>query len=129
MEYDIFFWWSVVSTLLSLIFLFTSLWQYFESKKQQAQHKSQVKIWMQDANGVHWGLQRIVQDNLDKRYSTTNDMANAVWTLDSSAFSLYQSLYEERCITETDYVQEQKEMREQAKSQSKANLPVESKSK
>lgn len=77
---------------------------------------------MQDANGVHWGLQRIVQDNLDKRYSSTNDMANAVWATDSSAFALYQSLYEERCVTEKDYTQEQKEIREQIKGQKKANV-------
>jgi len=70
---------------------------------------------MQQANGVHFACQRIVQDNLDKRYSTTSDIANAIWSLDSTAFSLYQSLYEERCIDEEDYKKEQVEIRQQFK--------------
>ena len=86
-----------------------------ESEKQRK--KDQVKIWMQDANGINIGLQRIVRDNFDKRYTSKNDIANSVWSLQASAFALYQSLYEERCVTEDEYKQSRQELREQIKKQ------------
>ncbi len=70
---------------------------------------------MQDANGIQTALARIVRDNLDKRYSSTNDMANATWAVHSSAFALYQSLYEERCVTEEEFKEQQKELKEELK--------------
>lgn len=75
---------------------------------------------MQDANGIHWAMMRIVQDNLDKRYSSTSDIANSVYSLDSSIFALYQSLYEERCIDEEDYKKEQVDIRQSLKKESKS---------
>lgn len=75
--------------------------------------KAQVKIWMQDANGLQVSLARIIQDNLGGRYSSTNDMANAIWSLQSIAFSLYQSLYEERCLDEKEFIKEQQALRKE----------------
>lgn len=123
MQYDFFFWWSVVSTIIGIILLCFSIWQVAQAQNEKIRKKDQVKIWMQDAFGLMQGLTRIVQDNLDKRYSSTNDMANAVWAIQANALALYQSLYEERCVTEEEYKQSQIELRnELKKQQSKGNL-------
>lgn len=114
------FWWSILTTLLSIIFLIVSIWQLLESKKQSERSKAQVKIWMHSSNGIHLALTRIVQDNLDKRYSSTNDIANAIWSVDANALYLHQSLYDERVYTEKEYKDEQKQIAEQIK-QSQAN--------
>lgn len=103
MNTEIFFGWSIISTLIGI-------WQFFENKNQKEKIKVQVKVWMQDANGISLGLKRIVRDNIDKRYSTTNDVCNAVWAIESSANALYQSLYEERCVTEEEYKIRQKKI-------------------
>ncbi len=114
---DFIFWWSVVSTIFSVIFLGVSIWQIVEGRKQKERSNAQVKIWMQDANGLTQALLRIIQDNLAKRYSSTNDVCNAVWAIHASSFALYQSLYEERAVTEDEYKQQQKEINEQLKKQ------------
>ena len=72
---------------------------------------------MQDANGIHQALQRIVSDNLNKRYSTTDDVCNAIWAIHAATFALYQSLYEERCITEEEYKEGQKKISEMIQAQ------------
>ena len=109
-QVDFFFWWSIISTLIGLIFMAISIWQYWENQSELKKNKAQVKVWMQDANGIRSALQRIVQDNLSKRYSSTNDMGNAVWSIEATAGSLYQSLYEERCVTEEEYRARQKKL-------------------
>ena len=106
-------WFSVISFSLNVILGFVAIWQLKDARSEKNRKKDQVKIWMQDANGISSGLQRIVRDNLDKRYSSTQDIANAVWTLEASAFSLRQSLYEERCVTEEEYKKQQKLFQEQ----------------
>ncbi len=114
---DFFFWWSVVSTILSVIFLGVSIWQIVDGRKQKERSNAQVKIWMQDANGITQALGRIIQDNLGGRYSSTNDVCNTIWAVHASSFALYQSLYEERAVTEDEYKQQQKEFKEQLKKQ------------
>jgi len=109
------FWWSVVSTILSVILLGVSIWQIVEGRKQKERSNAQVKIWMQNANGISLGLRRIIQDNIDKRYSKVNDVCNAIWALEASAFSLYQSLYEERAVTEKEFKEKQKRLEEEAR--------------
>jgi hypothetical protein len=116
------FWWSVISTIIAIATTFASVWLLCISIKQAGQaesernrKKDQVKIWMQHADGVSMGLKRIVKDNLDKRYSSTKDIANAVFALEASAFALRQSLYEERCVTEPEYKLQQKEIMEELK--------------
>ena len=110
MEYNLFFWWSVVSTIIGIALLCFSIWQYKENKNQEGKTKAQIKIWMQEANGLSQALQRVVSDNLTGRYSSTNDVCNSIWALQISAFSFYQSLYEERCVTEKEYKERQKKI-------------------
>lgn len=110
MKYDFFFWWSVISTVISIILLCISIWQYLSSRYQEEKNKAQIKVWMQDANGLSVSLNRIVIDNVQKRYSSTNDVCNAVWAIQATAFSLYQSLYEERCVSEKEYKERQKKI-------------------
>lgn len=83
--------------------------------------KAQVKVWMQDANGVSNALNRIVVDNLQHRYSTTNDVCNAVWAIHATSFALYQSLYEERCVTEKEYKERQRKISEKLEAQQFSN--------
>src|SRR2546428_429050 len=116
------FWWSVVSTIIAIATTVGGVWllcisikQAVEAESEKNRKKDQVKIWMQHADGISMGLKRIVRDNLDKRYSSTNDIANAVFSLEASAFALRQSLYEERCVTEPEYKQQQKEIMEELK--------------
>lgn len=71
---NFFFWASLVTTVLSFGLVVFSVWQYKEGQKQKDKVKSQVKVWMQDANGISQGLKRIITDNLSGRYSSTNDV-------------------------------------------------------
>ena len=92
MNMDIFFWISVITTILSVILTVIAIWQYKNGQSQADRIKAQVKIWMQDANGISQGMKRIVSDNLAGRYHSTNDVCNAIWGLEATAFSLYQGL-------------------------------------
>ena len=111
-QLDFFFWWSIVSTLVGFFFVVFSLWQYWGNRSQVEKNKAQIKVWMQDANGIRNAIQRVVRDNFDGRYSSTNDMGNAIWSIEANAGSLYQSLYEERCVTEEEYRARQKKIGE-----------------
>lgn len=110
METNFSFWWSIVSTILGIILLCVSIAQYYKNRNQEEKIKAQVKVWMQDANRISLALKKIVSDNLAKRYSSTNDVCNAVWAVESSTFALFQSLYEERCVTEEEYKARQKKI-------------------
>ncbi|MEN9647217.1 MAG: hypothetical protein RLY57_21 [Candidatus Parcubacteria bacterium] len=121
-DIDFFFWWSIISTLIGFLFVIFSVWQYWVGKNQEEKNKAQVKIWMQDANGISSALQRIVKDNLDGRYSSTNDMANSIWSVEAMSKSFYQSLYEERCVTEEEYKIRQKRLSDLIDKQQEAEL-------
>lgn len=108
-------WWSILSTVIALLLLGWDIWQFSAARKEEKQKKSQVKIWQQDANGISVGLKRIVIDADQGKYSSVKDVASAIWSLEASAFSLYQSLYEERLLTEEEYKQQQKELVEEYK--------------
>ena len=60
MEGDIFFWWSIISTMVGL-------WQFLENRNKEEKIKAQVKVWQQNANGISQSLQRVVSDNLNGR--------------------------------------------------------------
>ena len=111
-QIDFFFWWSIVSTLMSLGLVIFSVWQYWQNRSQTEKNRAQIKVWMQDANGISLALKRIVRDNLDHRYSSTNDISNAIWSIEATTFSLYQSLYEERCVSEEEYRDKQRKIAE-----------------
>lgn len=119
---DFFFWWSIFSTLTGFMFVVISVWQYWSNQSQLEKNKAQIKVWMQDANGIRNALQRIVRDNLDKKYTSTNDMGNAVWSLEAASSALYQSLYEERCVTEEEYRERQKKLADVIEKQQFAEL-------
>jgi Rps23 Pro-64 3,4-dihydroxylase Tpa1-like proline 4-hydroxylase len=124
---QIIFWYSIISTVVGLILLVISVGLTVKAWLDAQNKKMQVKIWMQDANGIQQALSRIIRDNLDKRYSSTNDMANAIFAVQASAFALYQSLYEERCLTEAEFKEDQQELRKKIKEQflnTQANLPI-----
>ncbi|MBT3293127.1 hypothetical protein HN512_04045 [Candidatus Peregrinibacteria bacterium] len=102
------FWWSIISSVISLIFVGISIWQYFIGRNAKQRQKAQVKIWMQNALGLREGLKLIMVNGKSGGFTSPVDVANAVWSLEPSAFALYQSLYEERCIKEKEYIQKQK---------------------
>jgi hypothetical protein len=120
MHADFFFWWSIISTILSFILVCFSVWQYWASRSQEQKIRAQVKVWMQDANGVSLALQRIIADNLTRRFSSTNDVCNAVFAVQASASALYQGLYEERCVTEEEYKERQKKIMDKLDKQQEA---------
>ena len=123
MKMDFLTWWSIISTVIGVILLCVSIWLFLGSRNQETKKKAQVKIWMQDASGLSNALYRIIGDNLQDRFSSTNDVCNAVWAVQASAFALYQSLYEERCITEKEYKERQKKLSELGEAQQLANTP------
>lgn len=109
---ELIFWWSIASTILNVGLLLISAWLISADKEREKRKNSQVKIWQQDANGLSQSLKRMVRDVHDGLYSSTQDMANSIWALEAVAFSLYQSLYEERCVTDEEYKDLQKEFAE-----------------
>ena len=68
---------------------------------------------MQGANGVQDALNRIIQDKWSNLYTGVQDVVNSVHVVHASAFALYQSLYEERTITEEEWRREQSDLRQQ----------------
>lgn len=110
-------WYSIISTVVGLVLLIITVGLTVKAVLDSKNKKMQVKIWMQDANGIQQALSRIVRDNLDKRYSSTNDMANAIFAIQASAFALYQSLYEERWLTEEEFKADQQELKKKIKEQ------------
>lgn len=96
-------WISTVSLIVNVILIVISVGLAVDTWKERERRNSQVKIWMEQANGVNQGLQRIIQDKWNNLYSSINDITNAVHSVHASAFSLYQSLYEERVLTEKEY--------------------------
>jgi hypothetical protein len=60
-------------------------------------------------------MKRIVADVNTGLYSSVKDVCNAVWAVEASAFALYQSLYEERVVSEREYKQQQEEFAQLAK--------------
>lgn len=115
---DFFFWVSMLMTLISLLVIGFSIWQYMAAEMERKKGDAQVKIWMQDANGIVDGLRTVAVNCLSigavtsTKYSTVNDVGMAVYSFASYAQALYQSLYEERCVTEEEYRAQQRELGE-----------------
>jgi hypothetical protein len=95
---------NVVLTVISAGLIVAS-WRDARSKK------SQVKIWMEQANGIQQALQRIIADIFGGNYSSIKDLAAAVNALHASAFAHYQSLYDERILTEKEVKEHQMKIR------------------
>lgn len=107
---DLFFWWSIISTVLGLLFLLGNVAQYVAEKKEKTIHKSQVKIWQHHANGINHGL---TIATIQGKYSTVDDVLQAIRVIQPSVYSLYTSLNEERLFSETEIKQKQLEQERQ----------------
>jgi len=113
---DFFFWGSIIMTIASILLAGFSIWQYLSVQSEIKKGDAQVKIWMQDASGLENAIRTLAVNSMDtpgipsNKYSTVNDIGMAVFALASSANALYQSLYEERCVTEEEYTKQQKEL-------------------
>lgn len=109
---DLITWFSIVSLIINVILIVYSYGLYVASKKEKESRNAQVKIWMQYANGITHGLQRITANFLEDLWTKKEDITGAVHSLEAVSFSLYQSLYEERVISEEEYKEEQKKIRD-----------------
>ena len=111
---DFFFWTSIIMTLSSIGLTGFSIWQYLSVQAERKKGDAQVKIWMQDASGLDNALRTLAVNSMDtittSKYSSVNDIGMAIFALASSAKALYQSLYEERCVTEEEYTKQQREI-------------------
>ncbi len=108
---DFIAWVSIVSLLINVILIVYSYGLHIASNKESESRNAQVKIWMQYANGITHGLQRITSNFLEGLWSEKDDITGAVHSMEAVSFSLYQSLYEERVITEEEYKEEQMKLR------------------
>jgi len=97
-----------------VVLILISVGLFVANRKEKERRNSQVKIWMQSSNGITQALERIISDKWRNYYSTVQDMANTIHAVHASSFALYQSLYEERAITEEEYKKEQAEIKEKA---------------
>lgn len=102
---------NVTSLVLNVILTIISVGLAVANWKDAQKKNDQVKIWMEQANGISVALQRIIQDKWQGLYSSVNDITNAVYVAQASAFSLYQSLYEERILSEKEVKEHQKRLR------------------
>jgi hypothetical protein len=109
------FWWSVVSTLVGIILIGITVWQVVTAHYENKRKKDQVKIWQENANAISQGLKRIVAGVEDGYYTSIRDIEMSVHTLEAAAFGLWQSLYEERVVSEDEYKEEQQELRKRFK--------------
>ncbi|OHB03253.1 MAG: hypothetical protein A3B14_00560 [Candidatus Zambryskibacteria bacterium RIFCSPLOWO2_01_FULL_45_21] len=98
-------WWSVISTILGVIFLVANAVQlalYVKEKslilKEKEIHKSQVKVWQHHANGIQMGL---LVGSLGK-FSAVDDLRELVKAIQQDAQSLHKSLTEERLFTDEE---------------------------
>jgi hypothetical protein len=107
------FWWSIISTIIGIILTVISIGLAVYSWKEARGKKDQVKIWQHQANGISVGLSRIVSDVHQGLYTDKKDVTSAIWAMQMQAFSLYQSLYEERTVSEKEYARRQQEMYEE----------------
>lgn len=112
---------NIASLVINIVLIIVSVSLAVASWKDSQNKKSQVKIWMEQANGVQQGLQNIIEDKWRGLYSGVNDITNAIWAVKASAFALYQSLYDERVITEKEYKEHQMKIRAQLDKQFKLN--------
>lgn len=113
---DFLFWWSVISTILGIIFLVINVAQlvaYVKEKnlilKEKEIHKSQVKVWQHHANGIEMG---IFVASLGK-FSNVEDLRECIKAIHQNARFLTQSLNEERLFTDEEIKAKQLENEKQ----------------
>ncbi|MEJ0002201.1 MAG: hypothetical protein WDN09_03455 [bacterium] len=97
-------WWSIFSTILNILLLCFSLWQYLKGQEQGKRNKAQIKIWMLDAKGILNALIKVQT----LKHTKTSDAHNAISMIEAAANAMHQSLYEERVLEEEDYKESEK---------------------
>lgn len=104
------FWWSIVSTILGILFLIANVAQlvaYLKEKslilKEKEIHKAQVKVWQHHAFGIQNGL---FVSTLGS-FSSVEDLRELVKAIHQNALSLYTSMNEERLFTDEEIKQKQ----------------------
>lgn len=129
MNKDFYFWASIVSLVINIVLILVSVGLFVANRKEKERRNAQVKIWMQDARGISEGIQRIINNKWQGLYSSVKDVVNSVHVLGAPADSLFQSLYEERTMTEDEYKEEQKRYRDLQTAQLQENIATSSESK
>lgn len=102
---------NVASLAVNVILIVISVGLAVASWKDSQKKNNQVKVWMEQANGVSLALQRIITDRWNELYSSVSDITNAVNAVQASAFALYQSLYDERILSEKEVKEHHMKMR------------------
>lgn len=116
---DFFFWFSIVSTILGVVFVMGNVAQYVALakekdliQKEKEIHKSQVKVWQHHADGIQRGLFSMVVGV----FSSTEDLREGVKSIYQNAQSLFTSLNEERLFTDEEIkakqIQKEKDTKE-----------------
>ncbi|MBP8961234.1 hypothetical protein KBG31_03365 [Patescibacteria group bacterium] len=122
MTENIFFWWSVTTTILSLVFLGWDIWQLATNRKsteiqlkEKELHKAQVKIWEHFASGINHGLITLTESFRQRKINQIEGMEDILRTIQGSSNALYTSLNEERLFTDEEIKQRQLEREENFK--------------
>lgn len=108
---------SALSIVINVILIVISVALVVASFKERARRNAQVKIWQQNAQGINAGLRNILTNVNRGFFSDIHAIANVVDSLEPVTFSLYWSLYEERSLTEREYKESQRKMRERYEKQ------------
>lgn len=124
-------WWTVVSTILSIIFLIANVAQLVAYKYEQSLvikekeiHKGQVKIWQHYAKGIQMGLFILSMG----KFSTVEDVKTSINSVHQEAQSLFDSLNEERLFTDQEIkdrqLQKEKETKDMLDKATKSSQSV-----
>jgi hypothetical protein len=123
---QIFLWWSIISTVLGVIFLVVNAGQlvaYVKEKslilKEKEIHKAQVKVWQHHADGIQRGLFVLTYEP----FTNLDDMKSAVRAMQQDAASLFSSLNEERLFTDEE-IKERQLQKEKTSQENLAKLQV-----
>lgn len=117
--------WSVISTLIAVVFFAWDIWQLASSKKneelqlkEKQLHKSQVKIWQHFANGINHNLLAISGAMRDEKLDKfkAREFSEVITGIQATANALYTSLNEERLFTDEEIKQRQLENEQHMKS-------------
>lgn len=115
--------WTVVSTILSVIFLITNVAQLVAYKyekslvvKEKEIHKGQVKVWQHHASGIQMGLFVL---SLGK-FSSVDDLREGVKSIHQEATSLFNSLNEERLFSDDEI--KEKQLRNEKETQERLKI-------
>ena len=91
-------WLTIISFILNLVLAGLGLYQYIDSKEEEENTKSKVKLWQKAMEGLKNGLLGVAMN--PNNYTNKNDVASAVQSLAQVASSLDESFVKERFYSE-----------------------------